>query len=753
MKSRSRARKKAGGTQRKKHAAPPGTKSPRRLAKDLRLAEARLEQEIKNGRRLAKKLAHEQNVLRALMDTLPDTIYFKDTSCRFVRVNKEHARVLGIDNPRAAIGKTDFDFMPAPQARETSADEKRILETGEALIGKIENRTRHGKERWISTTKMPVRDSKGHITGIVGLSRDITNLRAMEEALDKERILMKALMDNIPDAIFFKDPQSRFIAINRYCAKKFGLKNPEDAVGITDFDIFTEEHARQAFEDEQNVIRTGTPIVGLEEKETWPDKADTWVSTTKMPLRDKKGRVVGTCGMARDVTVVRNYRDALQEAKQLLEKRVEDRTTDLREANRRLELRLDQLDFLTRATYKLAQVSSLADLFPAITNAFLSRFKTVEGCLCARDREELRCVYATHALDSAQARASAEKAIADLANKRLRTPIMYRDWTKDKHLGDLTWNGVRDLPCYIIVPLLAESELLGCVQMFTKADYAERFEHEKPLLATLGSHAAMCQSNGEYYREVGVKARLEGELEAARNIQKSFTPSEKPSIPNVRVQGFYQPAYEVSGDYLDYFQTTDGSWVIVIADVCGKGIPAALLMTVLRSAFRTEAQRFSDAKEIVCAVDESMRKNLDERSFVTALCLLLTRDGSKMSYVRAGHPKLIKLGPNGNEPVHVDSAGLALGLVRDSGLFSEALQVVTIPLQSGDRFLVYTDGLVEALDSKMKTYGIERLSALLKRTSSHDPDTILSAILDDVKAFTNDTPFHDDLTMLALTVG
>ena len=112
-------------------------------------------------------------------------------------------------------------------------------------------------------------------------------------------------MDNIPDYIYFKDLQSRFIRTNRAHAQAFALSDPAEAIGKTDFDFFTEEHALSAFEDEQRIIRTGQPIVGLVEKETWRDRGDTWVSTTKVPLRDDKGNIVGTSGISRDITELR----------------------------------------------------------------------------------------------------------------------------------------------------------------------------------------------------------------------------------------------------------------------------------------------------------------------------------------------------------------------------------------------------------------------------------------------------------------
>ncbi len=114
--------------------------------------------------------------------------------------------------------------------------------------------------------------------------------------------LLKSLMNNMPDAIYFKDRQSRFVMLNQACADKHGWESVEAVKGHTDFDVFTREHAEQAFADEQRIIETGEALHGIEEKETWPDGSVTWVSTTKMPLKNDAGETVGTFGISRDIT-------------------------------------------------------------------------------------------------------------------------------------------------------------------------------------------------------------------------------------------------------------------------------------------------------------------------------------------------------------------------------------------------------------------------------------------------------------------
>jgi PAS domain S-box-containing protein len=144
--------------------------------------------------------------------------------------------------------------------------------------------------------------------------------------------LLQNLLRNIPDHIYFKDRQSCFILINPAMARVFGLRTPEEAIGKTDFDIFTLEHATAAWEDEQEILNTGQPLVGKDEKETWPDGTISWVTTTKLPLRNEQGEIVGTFGISRDITERKRAEEALRRVVEDLKKSRE----ELRSAHEQL---------------------------------------------------------------------------------------------------------------------------------------------------------------------------------------------------------------------------------------------------------------------------------------------------------------------------------------------------------------------------------------------------------------------------------
>jgi len=150
------------------------------------------------------------------------------------------------------------------------------------------------------------------------LIQSINERKLTEEKLNKEQYLMRNLMDNLPDHIYFKDLESRFIRVNSTQAQMFGFKEPDMLIGKTDFDFFSEEHAKQAYEDEQNIILTGQSLI-KEEKETWEDRPDNWVHTTKVSLRNEDGNVVGTFGISRDITDRKLAEEEIQLKNELLQ--------------------------------------------------------------------------------------------------------------------------------------------------------------------------------------------------------------------------------------------------------------------------------------------------------------------------------------------------------------------------------------------------------------------------------------------------
>ena len=226
------------------------------------------------------------------------------------------ASVFGWDRPEDLIGRPVTDFV-APEERARAADDVARAFAGKPVspIGYRALR-KSGDVFAIEVTAGLIRVDDGSPTGLSMLIRELSEEQRTEADSAQERSLLKTLMDDTPDHIYFKDSGGHFIMISKALATSFGLSDASQAVGKTDFDFFTEEHARPAFEDELEIMRTGRPIVGLEEKETQIDAAEAWVSTTKLARVDDHGRILGTLGISRDITDRKRTEQTLRESEE-----------------------------------------------------------------------------------------------------------------------------------------------------------------------------------------------------------------------------------------------------------------------------------------------------------------------------------------------------------------------------------------------------------------------------------------------------
>jgi PAS domain S-box-containing protein len=265
---------------------------------------------------LARMAAHQEELKRShallssTINSLPQGVFCKDLEGEYAFGNAAFCARMNV-GPDQIAGKTEFDFFEKDAASRHITDDRKIIQTARVLETVLDEVDSAGKQLHLQMIRAPRHDETGAIAGIAGIFWDVTEATRAEEALARERDLLSALMDSSLDFIYFKDLQSRFLRINKAHAAAFGLEDPSDAIGKADFDFFTGEHAQAAYDDEQRVIKTGKPLVGIEERETWPDREDTWASTTKHPLYDRDGQIIGTFGITRNITERKRAAEAL----------------------------------------------------------------------------------------------------------------------------------------------------------------------------------------------------------------------------------------------------------------------------------------------------------------------------------------------------------------------------------------------------------------------------------------------------------
>ncbi|HLO59235.1 MAG TPA: PAS domain S-box protein [Bacteroidales bacterium] len=232
-------------------------------------------------------------------------------SFRFGLFNDAYERILRVKQEEV-FGKDVFEIWPGTEKSWVEVYGK-VATTG---IPQIFDMYHEPTKGWYHCHAYRPTDSSRMICVIF---EDITARKLMEEKLVWEQYLIHSLLDNIPDYIYFKDLESRFIRINKALARVFGLDDPLKALGKSDFDFFKTEHSQEAYSDEQNIIKSGVPLIGKEEMEVWFDRPSTWVSTTKMPLKNTKGEIIGTFGISRDITEIKKIQDDLLRSKEKAE--------------------------------------------------------------------------------------------------------------------------------------------------------------------------------------------------------------------------------------------------------------------------------------------------------------------------------------------------------------------------------------------------------------------------------------------------
>ena len=265
-----------------------------------------------------QQLQEERTLLRTLIDTLPDYIYAKDMQARFILNNIADTRAMGVSSPHEVLGKTDFDFYPNDMATQFFADDQQVLQHGQSIFNREEpGLDDSGNVRQMLTTKVPLRDAEGHITGLIGIGRDITERKLIEQTLHQERTMLRTLIDTLPDRIYVKDTQSRFMLVNQAVATAHGAASPDAVLGTTDADFFPPEMVAQFWTDEVRLLTSGKPIINREEPQVDGDGNPSWILTTKVPLHDKDGQVVGLIGVGRDITERKRTEEILRERETL----------------------------------------------------------------------------------------------------------------------------------------------------------------------------------------------------------------------------------------------------------------------------------------------------------------------------------------------------------------------------------------------------------------------------------------------------
>jgi serine phosphatase RsbU (regulator of sigma subunit) len=299
----------------------------------------------------------------------------------------------------------------------------------------------------------------------------------------------------------------------------------------------------------------------------------------------------------------------------------------------------------------------------------------------------------------------------------------------------------------IAVPLISHRELAGWISLGPRLSEQDYSADDRILLTNLAMQAApalrVAQLVAQQQAEALERERLENEMRVARMIQNALLPKGLPDLGNWEVGTYYQPAREVGGDFYDFFTFEDGRIGVVVGDVTGKGVPAAMVMTTAMSLLRANARQFSSPGEILRRVNDLIEPDIPEHMFVTCICAVLDPVTGKLTLANAGHSLPVKRTKDGI--IELRAIGVPLGLLPEM-----EYEEVEAEIASEDCLIFFSDGLIEAHNQDREMFGSDRLFATLSG-SVMDSQSLINCLLTELKEFTGGTlEQEDDITIVGL---
>jgi phosphoserine phosphatase RsbU/P len=318
----------------------------------------------------------------------------------------------------------------------------------------------------------------------------------------------------------------------------------------------------------------------------------------------------------------------------------------------------------------------------------------------------------------------------DLAND---PRVLYRKEAKREGIG----SGVS-------VGLVSKSRPVGTLHIY-RTERGELGEDQLQLLAALANHAAVAIANAQMHQETQAKRRMERELRLAGDIQSQLLPAKAPNLPGLDIATASIPCSEVGGDFYDFVPLHDGKFAFIIADVAGKGVPAALLMATARAGIRAYLERTTCPREAVSRINLALCHDTQAGQFCSLFCGIYDPDTRMLRYTNAGHnpPILIRNG----KIEEMEEGGLVLAADED-----EIYEEGQVGLETGDIVVFYTDGVTEALSGDRELFGVEQFEKLLKRNARHSAETIVNRTQAAVKRHAKGIGQSDDITMVVVRV-
>ncbi|MDB6138786.1 MAG: hypothetical protein JWO94_1858 [Verrucomicrobiaceae bacterium] len=298
-------------------------------------------------------------------------------------------------------------------------------------------------------------------------------------------------------------------------------------------------------------------------------------------------------------------------------------------------------------------------------------------------------------------------------------------------------------------PVTSGGRKLGVLVVTARAADRKYSANDFEVFSSLVEQSAFALANATAHQEVQTKRQLEAELQTAGDVQRFLLPETDPELDGFVIVGRNRPARILSGDFYDYVQCGPQHFGAVIADVSGKGLPAALVAATCRSALQAHAAKDLSPSAVLSAVNRQMFDDIREDMFVSMIYMIFALGGSKVTLSRAGHPNPFLWRKRSGEVEEVISPGLGVG-IDQGAVFDRVAKDHTLTMETGDCLLLYTDGVNEALDAEGEEYSDDRIKRVLAAAAPGGATAVLDSIMEELNTLTGGKASHDDVTLIVL---
>jgi len=323
--------------------------------------------------------------------------------------------------------------------------------------------------------------------------------------------------------------------------------------------------------------------------------------------------------------------------------------------------------------------------------------------------------------------------------KPILIPDAYQDSRFDPSFDKRSGYRTRSILC---VPMLHKRKLIGVMTVLNRVDNLPFLEEDKNIMLTFASQAALAIENARLLQAAIEKERLDKELQVASQIQNLLIPQKLPKVKGLEIDATYLPCKEVSGDFYDIIKLDKERFAFVVADVAGKGIPGAMLVSTMQARLSAYLEDSDDLVQIVDRLNRNLIKNTTEDRFITFFICIYNPEDSSLTYLNGGHNPPFLL--HGKQIKPLTKGGIFIGSMPWD------YECETLYLKKDDVLTLYTDGLVEAMNDKKEEFGDERLIEILRKNRDKSSDQILKKITASVDKHTKNKKLEDDFTLVVI---